>query len=148
MKSHFVLSFTISVAQCHFSWKKIVGEKKQASHKKIHYKNCLNKFYFSHFICIRIDNQRNLHLKTRMHSSRMRTGRTLTVFQKLEHPPPGPDPPKFGADTPPKIWSRHPPPVNRITHACENITLAKTSFRPVTRFYSGQKTLIQQRLFL
>ena len=33
--------------------------------------------------------------KTRMHSSRMRTGRTLTVFRKLE--------------TPPKIWSRHPP---------------------------------------
>ena len=32
---------------------------------------------------------------------------------------------------PPKIWSRHPPPVDRMTHACENITLAKTSFRPV-----------------
>ena len=64
----------------------------------------------------------------------MRTGRTLTVFRKLETPR------KFGAGTPPKIWSRHPPPenleqapppVDRITDACENITLAKTSFRPV-----------------
>ena len=77
----------------------------------------------------------------------MRTGRTLTVFRKLENPPPpGPDPPpenleqtpphenleqtppqKFGADTPLKIWSRHPPtpPVDRMTHASENITLAK-----------------------
>ena len=43
-------------------------------------------------------------LQTRMHSSRMRTGRTLTVFRKLEDPPG-----KFGAGTPPKIWSRHPP---------------------------------------
>ena len=34
---------------------------------------------------------------TRMHSSRMRTGRTLTIFRKLENHPP------------PKIWSRHPP---------------------------------------
>ena len=32
----------------------------------------------------------------------MRTGRTVTVFRKLEDPP-------LGADTPPKIWSRHPP---------------------------------------
>ena len=29
-------------------------------------------------------------------------------------------------------WSGTPPPVDRMTHACENITLAKTSFRPVT----------------
>ena len=43
-------------------------------------------------------------IPTRMHSSRMRTGRTLTVFRKLEDPPR-----KFGAGTPPKIWSRHPP---------------------------------------
>ena len=104
---------------------------------------------------------------TRMHSSRMRTGRTLTVFRKLETPPKiwSRHPPKkiwsrhpprkFGAGTPPKIWSRPPrkfgagtppqnleqapprkygadtPPVDRMTHASENITLAKTSFRPV-----------------
>ena len=85
-----------------------------------------------------------------MHSSRMRTGRTLTVFrwrtpprkfggtphppENLEEPPPKIPPPKiwsasprkFGADTPPA-----PPPVDRMTHASENITLAKTSFRPV-----------------
>ena len=108
----------------------------------------------------------------------MRTGRTLTVFRKLE-PPENMEqtpPQKYGADTPknleqtppenleqaspPKIWSRHspqkfgagtppkkigagtppenleqaPPPVDRMTHASENITLAKTSFRPVTMY--------------
>ena len=114
-----------------------------------------------------------------MHSSRLRTGRTLTVFwgeggipkesrnqkknwrppEKLETPrdrttpskkletppknwrppekletPPGPDPP------PPWDWlarharhyRKHTPPVNRMTNRCKNITLAKTSFRPVT----------------
>ena len=53
------------------------------------------------------------NLKTRMHSSRMRTGRTVTVFRKLEEPPPEnleqtppskileqTPPRKFGADTP------------------------------------------------
>ena len=52
---------------------------------------------------------------------------------------------KFGAGTPPKIWSRHPPPVDRMTHACENITLAKTSFRPVIKnkfVYSFTKFMI------
>ena len=121
----------------------------------------------------------------------MRTGRTLTVFRKLETPPR-----KFGAGTPPKIWSRHPPknleqapppkiwsrhppenleqalpprkfgsgtPPRKIgsgtppenleqapprkfgagtsprgqTHVCENITLAKTSFRPVKMVMQG-----------
>ena len=49
---------------------------------------------------------------TRMHSSRMRTGRTVTVFQKLEEPPRkfGADTPqKFGADTPPNLEQIHPP---------------------------------------
>ena len=90
-----------------------------------------------------------------MHSSRMRTGRTLTVFRylapggvspkkaeiKKKIPPLTPSPPRKIGDTPhrdqtPPPGTRHhhpPPPVNRITHACENITLAKTSFRPVTR---------------
>ena len=85
----------------------------------------------------------------------MRTGRTLTVFRKLDEPPsprkfggdtppqnleqtPPPKfgadtpPPKFGADTPPrKFGADTPPPVNRMTDRCKNITLAKTSFRPV-----------------
>ena len=64
----------------------------------------------------------------------MRTGQTLTVFQKLETPPPEnleqTPPRKFGAD-PPRKFGADTPPVNRITHACENITLAQTSFRPV-----------------
>ena len=107
----------------------------------------------------------------------MRTGRTVTVFQKLEPRPPR----KIGADTPPKNWSRHPPenleqappkntppkiwsrpprkkyppqkleqappPVNRITDTCKNITLAKTSFRPVISvLYSIPKDSVQRRL--
>ena len=61
----------------------------------------------------------------------------------VETPPPKNWRPREKLETPPpkKNW-RHPPrkleaprdqtpPVNRITHACENITLAKTSFRPV-----------------
>ena len=90
-----------------------------------------------------------------MHSSRMRTGRTLTVFRgrtpppTRQTPPPADTPPPLAdtpppladippplADTPPPLAdtpSRQtpPPPVNRITHTCKNITLAKTSFRPV-----------------
>ena len=153
---------------------------------------------------------------TRMHSSRMRTGRTLTVFRKLETPPKiwsrhpprtrhpplenleqtpplenleqtpllGPDPPgtrhppktiwsrhptpppKFGADTPPgdqtppqKNLEQTPHPQNLeqtlpppgpdttpplwtewMTDRCKNITLAKTSFRPVIRRNRGPKT--------
>ena len=49
---------------------------------------------------------------TRMHSSRMRTGRTLTVFQKLEHPPQNlkqTTPENLEQTPPPKICSRHPP---------------------------------------
>ena len=92
---------------------------------------------------------------TRMHSSRMRTGRTLTVFRWRTPPPPKKIPPP--KDTPPQntpppppekleqnlehpppkiraISGAHPPPLwtEWMTDACENITLAKTSFRPVT----------------
>ena len=67
--------------------------------------------------------------------------------------PPGPGTPPTGPGTPPQTrytwswrvylvpggctWSRGgvpgqvPPPVNRMTNRCKNITLAKTSFRPV-----------------
>ena len=90
-----------------------------------------------------------------MHSSRMRTGRTLTVFRKLETPPPKIwsryPPRKFGAGTPPpenleqapppKFGAGTPPPCGQ-THACENITLAKTSFRPVVRLQLVPVTLI------
>ena len=43
-----------------------------------------------------------------MHSSRMRTGRTFTVFQKLETPPSLP-PRKFGADPPENLEQTLPP---------------------------------------
>ena len=39
------------------------------------------------------------------------------------------------------VWGGLPgqvlPPVNRMTHRCKNITLAKTSFRPVTTRVTG-----------
>ena len=64
-------------------------------------------------------------LQTRMHSSRMRTARSSSRPGGLHQAPPGPDPP--GPGTPP--GTRHPPgsgppppPVNRITDTCKNIT--------------------------
>ena len=94
-------------------------------------------------------------LYTRMHSSRMRTGRTLTVFRSLLFRGggvwsrgvsglgwhtclvQGGGVPAWSGGVP--AWSEGGclvrysplPPVDRMTHACENITLAKTSFRPV-----------------
>ena len=65
---------------------------------------------------------------TRMHSSRMRTGRSLTVFRSLLSGGGVPEqqtPPE--STTPPD----QPPPLNRMTDRCKNITLAKPSFRPV-----------------
>ena len=47
-----------------------------------------------------------------MHSSRMRTGRTVTVFRKLEEPPR-----KFGADIPPKKFGPDPPPPENLEQA-------------------------------
>ena len=110
-----------------------------------------------------------LPLTTRMHSSRMRTGRSLTVCCSLLPggvPGPGGGSPwsRGGLPGPRGVclvlgggspWSRggspcqggfslpgggggdrRPPPVNRITHTCKNITLATTSLRPVTiHFY-------------
>ena len=38
---------------------------------------------------------------------------------------------------PPPGWENPPPPVNRMTDRCKNITLAKTSFRPVIRSRDG-----------
>ena len=79
----------------------------------------------------------DLHI-TRMHSSRMSSGQMLTVIpvetpRKIGEPPQKLETPQD--QTPPKNWRPPPgpdPPVDRMTHACENITLAKTSFRPVT----------------
>ena len=77
-----------------------------------------------------------------MHSSRMRTGRSLTVCCSLLPwggggvlPGRGMSPWRGGSP-----WQggspywRHPPPVNRMTNRCKNITLATTSLRPVKRY--------------
>ena len=83
-------------------------------------------------------------LKTRMHSSRMRTGRSVTVFREgasfrgrggggCASFPVGASLlggcflPRGGGVLP------SPPLVNRITHTSKNIILATTSLRPVTR---------------
>ena len=70
-------------------------------------------------------------LQKRMHSSRMRTGRSLTVCRCLL--------PQGGVCSGVGVVSqhalRHPPPVNRMTDRCKNITLATTSLRPVNITY-------------
>ena len=113
---------------------------------------------------------------TRMHSSRMRTGRSLTVFRSLLFLG------GWGVSGPGGVWSwgvwsrgvwsrgvwsqrglvpggsgpggvwswgvsgrggsagQVPPPVNRMTNRCKNITLAKTSFRPVTSQFKDSST--------
>ena len=90
---------------------------------------------------------------TRMHSSRMRTGRALTDCIVVWGGVPGTHPllathtplpctplrhacPPFTTHAPPLPCMPHfathaPPPVNRITDRCKNITLATTSLRPV-----------------
>ena len=79
-----------------------------------------------------------------MHSSRMRTGRSLTVCR-------GGGLPARGGTPCPRGGGTHPP-VNRITHSCKNITLATTSLRPVitlwittaiTKFSNRSATLKQ-----
>ena len=89
---------------------------------------------------------------TKMHSSRMRTGRSLTVclvwgvvsaWSGGDLPGPGggvclvrgglPGPGGGGFSLPGgAAWRPHP--VNRITDTCKNITLATTSLRPVINY--------------
>ena len=80
-----------------------------------------------------------MYLKTRMHSSRMRTARS-SGRRGVSTRPPRSRPPLPGSRPPPRA-ARHagippamhvgippPPPVNRMTNRCKNITLAQTSF--------------------
>ena len=143
------------------------------------------------YLCVRdwLVRLSNFINSTRMHSSRMRTGRSLTVFRSLQPggvPGPGGTWSRGGVPGPGGVylvlggctWSwggvtgpggvylvpggvylvpggvpgpggvylvpggctwfqggvylvRYSPPVNRMTNRCKNITLAKTSFRPV-----------------
>ena len=75
-----------------------------------------------------------------MHSSRMRTGRSLTICLSLRGGGgvPKKSKKKLGGNAPPGTTppcttprTSHPPPVNRITDTSKNITLATTSLRPV-----------------
>ena len=55
-----------------------------------------------------------------------------TPPENFRHPPEISDPSPRKFQTPPQDQTRHPPLWTEfLTHACENITLAKTSFRPV-----------------
>ena len=97
--------------------------------------------------------------QTRMHSSRMRTGRSLTVCWSVlagggvwswgggHCSGGGGSPCPVGGGSGPRrgvclLWGGSPcpetPPVNRITHTCKNITLATTSLWPVTRMLSSR----------
>ena len=74
-----------------------------------------------------------------MHSSRMRTGRSLTVCQGLlpgggRVPLPGGG--ARGGGGIPACPEADPPHVNRMTNSSENITLATTSLRPVKIRYT------------
>ena len=76
--------------------------------------------------------QRQRLKKTRMQSSRMRTGRSLTIWWSLLPGGGGCLLPRGGGG----VVSQHalrqtPPPVNRMTNRCKNITLATTSLRAV-----------------
>ena len=101
--------------------------------------------------------------KTRMHSNRMRTGRSLTVCRGCFLPggvclPPGGAsflggvlsprgvPPSCGGVLPSQgVVSQHAlrqtPPVKRITHTSKNISLATTSLRPVMIVDYNKKAL-------
>ena len=79
--------------------------------------------------------------ETRMHSSRMRTGRTLTVFRG-EPPPPrkfGEPPPK--KDPPPKIWRNPPNPPKK--HPPQNLEEPPKKTPPPEIWRTPQKKLEQ-----
>ena len=68
-----------------------------------------------------------------MHSSRMRTARLLTVSHSIQWGgdmpnPPDADPLPPEVDPPGCRCPSHPPPMDRMTDTCENITLPQTSF--------------------
>ena len=80
-------------------------------------------------------------LKTRMHSSRMSSARSLpcrgvSVQRSLSGGPPGRNM-GSGSQTGSDIIQRTPPPVNRITHKSKNITLLQTSIVGGTRKHSS-----------
>ena len=84
-----------------------------------------------------------IYLLTRMHSSRMRTGRSLTVCRGgVPAARGGARGVCRGGGIP--ACTEADPPVNRITDRCKNITLATTSLRPVIKLgrkYNAEKEL-------
>ena len=98
-------------------------------------------------ICNKIMNKTLKTMNTRMHSSRMRTGRSLTVCRGVHACRRGgacflggcmlPGGCMLWGGCPGMHWGRPPPNVNRITDTSKNITLATTSLRPVKILKSG-----------
>ena len=80
-----------------------------------------------HFIGLAQATSQYHRAETRMHSSRMRTGRSLTVWRG--GPPWGVS--SCPGGSPCRGVLPVTPPVNRMTNRCKNITLATTSLRPV-----------------
>ena len=68
-----------------------------------------------------------INLQTRMHSRRMRTARSSShpggVHQATPGTSPAEEAPPLGADHTPQRRHHPLPPINRLTDACENITL-------------------------
>ena len=95
---------------------------------------------------------------TRMHSSRMRTARLLTVSYSAggggicPTPTPGyrtpmdADPPPLGYVTCDTCWEGNPP--DRLTDACENITLPQTSFAGGKKFWRPALRSTEDRSFV
>ena len=79
--------------------------------------------------------QEKQSISTRMHSSRMRTGRLLTVSQ---HALPG--------GVPAGGYLPRYPPVNRITDTCKNITLPQTSFAGGNKYILNTENLLINHL--
>ena len=83
---------------------------------------------------------------------KLETPENLETPEKLQTPQKIADPPKFGtprkiADPPtenletPRDWTTPPLWTEFLTHVCENITLAKPSFRPVIKTVQFQKKM-------
>ena len=84
-------------------------------------------------------------VKTRMHSSRMRIFRFLTISRSARGwvlPTP------LDADLWCMLGSQSPFPVNRMTHRCQNITLPQTSFGGVKKYYNFEFKKLMQLLHI
>ena len=125
-------SFNMNRMTDHRDWKHYISAILLAAVKDEKKRHCFNEYMMGRALSFQIrvfwyhvtqmsilsinllGNRNFKHQQTSMHSSSTRTARLLTVWGGgLPNPWEGADPT---------------PPVNRMTHRCENITLTQTSF--------------------